>query len=117
MISALHGPAAAPQPVIHDSRNPNTDSGKMLASPERNAVGFGRRGDSMPTGSRGERRPGDVIGAAVMVAKIATRAISASAQQKSVARGGNAAAADRNKKLTPAKRRRIARKASAARWG
>ena len=27
----------------------------------------------MPKGLRGEKRPGDVIGAAIMVAKIATR--------------------------------------------
>jgi hypothetical protein len=72
----------------------------------------------MPTGPRGERRPADVIGAAIMVARIATGEITESSQPKSGrTRSGNAGATARNKKLTPEERRRIAKKAAAARWG
>jgi hypothetical protein len=73
----------------------------------------------MPKGPRGEKRPADVIGAAVKVMRIATgeeeeeldRAKSAAAELG--ARGGKARAA----KMTPARRAEIARKAAAKRWG
>ncbi len=51
----------------------------------------------MPTGPRGEKRPADVIGAAVMVAKIATGEIAEA--------------------LTPEQRTEIARAGAKARWG
>ena len=74
----------------------------------------------MPKGSRGEKRPADVIGNAVKVMRIATgeeteeletdRVKSAAAELG--ARGGKA----RAQKMTPERRAEIARKASRARW-
>ena len=72
----------------------------------------------MPRGPRGEKRPADVIGAAVKVMRIATgeeeeeldRAKSAAAELG--ARGGKARAA----KMTPGERAAIAQKAARARW-
>jgi len=78
----------------------------------------------MPRGPKGEKRPADVIGAAIMVARIATGEIgdTPSGQAKNPAavalgklggkRGGKARAA----KLSPEKRKEIARKAAASRW-
>jgi hypothetical protein len=72
----------------------------------------------MPKGPRGEKRPADAIGAAVMVGRIATGEIedecgelkSAAAQLGS--KGGKARAAA----MTPERRKEIARKAAAKRW-
>jgi hypothetical protein len=72
----------------------------------------------MPTGPKGQKRPADVIGAAVKVMRIATgeeeeetdRAKSAAAELGS--RGGKARAA----KMSPQRRAEIARKAAAKRW-
>ena len=72
----------------------------------------------MPKGPRGEKRPADVIGAAVKVMRIATgeeteeidSAKSAAAELGS--RGGKARAAG----MTPARRAEIARKVAAKRW-
>jgi hypothetical protein len=71
----------------------------------------------MPRGPRGEKRPADVIGAAVMVAKIATGETEDTRSQDSAAaelgrKGGKA----RSAKLGPGRRAEIARKAAAARW-
>jgi len=72
----------------------------------------------MPKGPRGERRPGDVIGAAIKVAKIATGEIeddvdeSRSAAAELGRRGGTA----RARKMTPEQRTEAARKAAAKRW-
>ena len=79
----------------------------------------------MPEGPKGERRPADVIGAAVMVAKIATGEIEEEFGPEGPKPGKDAAAADlgkrggaaRAKKLTPEKRAEIAKKAAASRWG
>ncbi len=71
----------------------------------------------MPKGPKGEKRPADVVGAAVTVAKIATGEIEEEADGKDYARkGGLKGGAARSKKLTPERRREIARKAAAARW-
>ena len=73
----------------------------------------------MPKGPRGERRPADVIGNAVKVARIATgeeedeRAPIASAAAQLGKLGGAARAAG----MTPERRAEIARKAAAKRWG
>jgi hypothetical protein len=73
----------------------------------------------MPKGPKGERRPADVIGAAVMVGRIATGEIEdAKAPAKSAAaelgsKGGKA----RAKALSKTKRKAIAKKAAAKRWG
>lgn len=72
----------------------------------------------MPKGPRGEKRPADAIGRAVMVARIATWHIedereeltSAAAQLGS--KGGKARAAA----MTPERRKEIARKAAEKRW-
>ena len=71
----------------------------------------------MPKGPRGEKRPADVIGAAVMVAKTATGEIEGAREPENPAavlgrRGGAA----RAKKLTPEQRREIAKKGAASRW-
>jgi hypothetical protein len=71
----------------------------------------------MPRGPRGEKRPADAIGAAIMVAKIATGEIVDNSRPNSDAsalgrKGGQARAA----KLSPKKRKEIARKAAKTRW-
>ena len=69
----------------------------------------------MPRGPNGEKRPGDVVGAAVMVAKIATGEI----EEKLPAKGRNGGlkgGKSRAKTLTPERRSEIARHAALARW-
>ncbi len=74
----------------------------------------------MPRGPKGEKRPADVIGAAVKVMKIAT----GEAEEEYTDDGKNKAAqalgrkggAARAEKLSPQRRREIARKAARARW-
>ena len=68
-------------------------------------------------GPRGEKRPGDVIGAAIMVAKIATGEVEDNATPKTAraeigARGGKR----RAETMTPARRSEIAKRAAKARW-
>ncbi len=75
----------------------------------------------MPKGPKGEKRPADVVGAAVKVAKIATGEIEEDVDddgkdKAAVAlgrKGGKARAA----KLTKEQRSEIARKAAQKRWG
>ena len=73
----------------------------------------------MPRGPKGEKRPADVIGAAVMVAKIATgevedkkRPAETEANRKGGLKGGKA----RAKALSPERRTEIAKKAAQKRW-
>ncbi len=74
----------------------------------------------MPKGPKGEKRPADAVGAAVMVARIAT----GEAEEEYTDDGKNKAAVElgrkggkaRAKKLTPEQRSEIARKAAAKRW-
>jgi len=79
----------------------------------------------MPKGPRGEKRPADVIGAAVHVMRVATGAESdavvpdphkdpaaVALGQKGGLKGGKARAA----KLSPGQRRASAKKAAKARW-
>lgn len=71
----------------------------------------------MPTGPNGQKRPADVIGAAVMVARIATGEIEEKPAKKTgKTRSGKAGAAARAKKLPPEDRRNIARLAAEVRW-
>ena len=73
----------------------------------------------MPKGPNGQRRPGDVIGAAVMVAKIATGEIEDNATAPDKAHhsaGGKKGGAARAASMTPERRAEIARKAAARRW-
>ena len=72
----------------------------------------------MPRGPRGEKRPADLIGAAVKVARIATgeeqdeREATASA----AAQLGKLGGAARARNLTAEQRAEIAKKAAARRW-
>jgi hypothetical protein len=74
----------------------------------------------MPKGPKGEKRPADVIGAAVLVARIATGEVDDTpdddgkdkAAQELGRKGGKARAAG----MTPERRAEIARKAAAKRW-
>jgi len=70
----------------------------------------------MPKGPRGERRPGDVIGAAIMVAKIATGEVEESTGEDHRRKGGLKGGAARAKALTAEQRSEIAQTAAAARW-
>ncbi len=73
----------------------------------------------MPKGPNGQKRPADAIGLAVMIGKIATGEIedtrddvaSVAAQMGKL--GGKARAAN----MTPERRKEIAQKAAAKRWG
>ena len=71
----------------------------------------------MPRGPSGERRPADVVGCAVTVAKIATGEIEETPVKKSGrVRSGHAGARARAESLTKEERIAIAKKAAAARW-
>jgi hypothetical protein len=71
----------------------------------------------MPRGPKGERRPADVIGAAIMVAKIATGEIDDDfGKAPKRARGGHNGGKARAASLTPQQRSEIARAAALARW-
>ncbi|GFO82205.1 MAG: hypothetical protein A49_18320 [Methyloceanibacter sp.] len=75
----------------------------------------------MPRGPKGEKRPTDVIGAAVTVARIATGEIEESlevtpAKNEAAAEMGRKGGAMRAKTLTPEQRSEIARKGALARW-
>ena len=73
----------------------------------------------MPKGPNGQKRPGDVIGAAIMVAKIATGEVEdngTAADKAHHARGGKKGGAARADKLSPRERSEIARMAAEARW-
>lgn len=73
----------------------------------------------MPKGPRGEKRPADAIGLAVMIGKIATGEIEderdtmSSAAAEMGRKGGQARAAN----MTPERRAEIAKAAAAKRWG
>jgi len=73
----------------------------------------------MPKGPRGEKRPGDVVGAAIMVAKIATGEIEENTTAPDKAhhsRGGKKGGPARAASLSAAERSEIARKAALHRW-
>ncbi len=74
----------------------------------------------MPTGPKGEKRPADVIGNAIRVAKIATHEIKDDVPDdgkdpaaKALGKKGGAA---RAKNLSPEQRAKIAKKAAEKRW-
>lgn len=68
----------------------------------------------MPKGPRGEKRPADAIGLAVMIGKIATGEIedTKNAAAHLGSKGGKARAAS----MTPERRSEIARNAARQRW-
>lgn len=91
----------------------------ILASPRRMAdlTCDAEKEGGLPKGPRGERRPADTIGCAVMVAKIATGEIEEAGKPSSGrARSGKAGAVARAKSLTAEERQAIAKQAAAARW-
>jgi hypothetical protein len=71
----------------------------------------------MPKGPKGEKRPADVIGAAVMVGKIATGEVQdTGSAAPNRARGGKIGGKRRAEKLSSAERKEIAQKAAKIRW-
>ena len=72
----------------------------------------------MPKGPRGEKRPADAIGLAVMIGKIATGEIEDEREDvKSAAASlGRLGGKARAEKMSPERRAEIARKAAAKRW-
>ena len=72
----------------------------------------------MPKGPKGEKRPADVIGCAVQVARLSVGLETEELREPSGrVRSGHAGAKARAGGLAPEKRREIARKAAKARWG
>ena len=72
---------------------------------------------AMPRGPKGEKRPADVIGTAIMVGRIATGEIEESRPAKSAAASlGRKGGAARAAKLSAGKRKEIAQKAAKSRW-
>ena len=76
----------------------------------------------MPIGPKGERRPADVIGAAVKVMRIATGEEEDtpppdSGKDPAAVSMGKRGGAARAAAMTPERRAEIARKAAAKRWG
>lgn len=73
----------------------------------------------MPKGPRGEKRPGDVIGAAIKVARLAVgdekEALKDEKDPNAVALGSKGGR-ERTRKLSPERRAEIAKKAAAKRW-
>ncbi len=73
---------------------------------------------AMPRGPKGEKRPADVIGAAIMVARIATGEIEDTrGKAPGRAKGGKVGGKKRAEKLNPDQRSQIAKNAAKARWG
>jgi len=71
----------------------------------------------MPSGPKGEKRPADVIGGAVMVARIATGEIADDGgKAPNRAKGGKAGRKVRAAKLSASRRSEIAQKAAILRW-
>ena len=74
----------------------------------------------MPKGPKGEKRPADVIGAAVKVAKIATgeieEEIDDDGKDKAAVELGRKGGRARAEKLSKKRRSEIARKAAEKRW-
>lgn len=71
----------------------------------------------MPKGPKGQKRPADVIGNAIKVAKIATGEIEEElSPSPKRAEGGKKGGASRAKSLTEEQRSEIARTAAEARW-
>lgn len=74
----------------------------------------------MPKGPKGEKRPADVIGLAVMVGKIATGeiedAVEDDGKDKAAQALGSKGGKARAESMTPERRAEIARKAARLRW-
>lgn len=71
----------------------------------------------MPTGPSGQKRPADVVGCAVTVMKIATGQMDETKLDETKQRDGRKGGHARAAKLSAERRREIARRAAAKRWG
>jgi hypothetical protein len=75
----------------------------------------------MPKGPKGEKRPADVIGNAVLIGRIATGEVEDAAPDDGKDKGaqamGRKGGKARAEAMTPERRAEIARKAAAKRWG
>jgi hypothetical protein len=72
----------------------------------------------MPKGPRGEQRPADAVGRAILVAKIATGEVEDVRELSSAAAElGRKGGRKRAENLSEARRKEIAKKAAAKRWG
>jgi hypothetical protein len=71
----------------------------------------------MPQGPRGEKRPADVIGCAIAVARLSVGdEVELLKEPSGKVRSGHAGARARADKLTAEERKGIAKKAASARW-
>jgi hypothetical protein len=72
----------------------------------------------MPKGPKGQKRPADAIGLAVMIGQIATGEIEDTTEKLSSAAAemGRFGGKKRAANMTPERRREIAQKAAAKRW-
>lgn len=74
----------------------------------------------MPKGPKGEHRPADIVGASVMIARIATGEVSDTpdddGKDKAAQEMGRKGGAARAKSMTPERRAEIAKAAAAKRW-
>ena len=71
----------------------------------------------MPKGPKGEKRPADVIGAAILVGRIATgEADDKPSKAPNRAKGGKAGGVARVKSTDASRRKEIAKAAAKARW-
>ncbi len=80
-----------------------------------------KRKRTMPTGPKGQKRPADVVGNAIMVARIATGEIEEGTpaddgKDPAAVSMGKRGGAARAKSMTPARRAEIAKAAAAKRW-
>ena len=75
---------------------------------------------SMPRGPKGEKRPADVVGAAIAVAKIATgeieKDVDDDGKNKAAVELGRKGGKARAAKISKKRRSEIARKAAETRW-
>jgi hypothetical protein len=72
----------------------------------------------MPKGPQGQKRPADVIGCAISVAKLAVGEEEETLREKSKrTKSGQAGAKARANSLSAKKRSQIAKKAAKSRWG
>jgi hypothetical protein len=70
----------------------------------------------MPKGLKGQKRPADVIGNAIKIARIATGEDTDDGKDKAAVELGRKGGKARAEAMSPAKRKAIAKKAAAARW-
>ena len=93
------------------------DSDEQRQSEKGPAADQARAALAVPKGPQGQKRPTDVVGRAVHVARIAVgEAEDTTYDQPNKVRAGHAGARARTASLTPDERSAIARKAANARW-